>query len=371
MTGQTPSVALLYRMCRRDTLPPVLLLYGESGTGKTTMGRIVGSAPHCEAGPGPARSWPCGRCDSCLAVADGGHPWVHEVDAASNGTVDKVREIRARASYGGPLMFILDEAHAMSPAGSEALLKGLEEPGARVVFALITTQPGRIPGTVAGRCSPYPFRPLPAGLILARLAHVREAEGIEAEDELLAAIAESARGRMRDALMKLDQMASAGIGDLGSWQELTGEADFAPGLLAAAADGDSPAMYAALDAALAAYGDPSYAASELVRCLVDVLKLTQGGESTVQGPALAARQGLADRLGSARVIAAMTVLWELQTRVRLEDRRAALSVALAMISRKLCQLPPGQAPMLRGEAGVSAEQLRSVLGGRHESRSQG
>jgi len=372
MLGQSPSVALLFLMAKRGTVPGALLFYGESGCGKTTMARILGAALHCEAGPGPAKAWPCGACEDCLAVADSRHPYVHEVDAASNGTVDKVREIRARAGYGTGgeyLLFILDEAHGTSGPGIDALLKTLEEPEERVIFVLVTTQPGRLPVTAVNRCSPYPFRPLEPDVILRRLVMVRQAEGIDAEDELLAAIAESARGRMRDALMKLDQMASAGIGSAESWRELTGETDFAPGLLEAAADGDHPAMYAALRAALSAYGDAAYVTAEIVRCLADVDVLSQGGAISARGLALAARQGLADRLGAARAVAAMEELWRLQTRVRVEDRAAGLTLALAMVSRRLCQLPPGSGPMLPGGGQqASIEQLADVLGGRHATK---
>jgi DNA polymerase-3 subunit gamma/tau len=366
VAGQKPAVALLYLMCKRGTVPGGMLFYGERGCGKTTMARIVAKALNCEARPGPAASWPCGTCVSCLAVDNDTSPDVEELDAASNGTVDQVRAIRTRAYYGavggGRKVYIIDEAHGLSAAAFESILKILEEPPPGVVFILITTQFASIPRTVRSRCSPFRFDPLPVGVIRDRLVSICQAEGLAAEPALLTAVAEAAGGGMRDAVMRLDQVSSVGISSLELWRELTGETDFAPALLTAAADGDYPAMYEALARALVSYGDAGHVARQLVLALRDLLVLSCGGCIAAQGEALAARQALAARLGGARAHAAMAVLWDLHARVRLDDRDTALTLALAMVARKLA--PREQAAPIAPGGGerASVEFMRETLG---------
>ena len=368
VAGQKPTVALLYLMAKRRSVPPGLLLYGERGSGKTTMGRIVGRALNCEAEPGPARSWPCGKCPSCAAVADGTFPDVEEIDAASNGGVDEARALRERALYGPSVgrcrVFVIDEAQSMTAQAFEVYLKIFEEPPPDTVFILVTTEPDSIPKTIRSRLSLFRFRPLPPQVILARLREVCEAEGFGTEPELLAAIAEMARGAMRDALVMLDQVASAGIATLAMWRELTGEGDFAPVVLAAAADGDYPAMYAALDDAMASLGDPAHVARELGGCLRDLLVLGCGGEIARQGEALAARRELAARVGVARAHAALGELWSLLSKVRADDREAGLSLAAAMIARRLCpEALEDRAPIAAGGGEpASLSYIRSVVG---------
>jgi DNA polymerase III subunit gamma/tau len=364
VAGQKPSVALLYLMCKRGTVPTGMLFHGQYGGGKTTMARIVAKALNCEAESRSAKSWPCSICASCKAVDDGTHPDVDEIDAASNGSVAEMRDIRERAFYGaamgGRKVYIIDEAHGLSGAAFESSLKILEEPPPGVVFILVTTQPDNVPGTVRSRCSPFRFDPLTVPVIRDRLARICQAEEFAAEPDLLTAIAESARGSMRNAVVRLDQVASVGIGSLAMWRELTGETDFAPGLLAAAADGDFDVMYAAQARALAACGDPGQVARELVSCLRDLLVLSCGAQITASGEALTARQGLADRLGAARVHAAMTVLWDLHARVRAADRETALTLALAVVARKLGQQA---APIADpGARKASIEEIRDALG---------
>lgn len=368
VAGQKPSVALLYLMARRGTVPPGVLLYGERGSGKTSMGRILARALNCEAEPGPAKSWPCGACPSCRAVAGGTSPDVEEVDAASNGSVEMARALRERALYGPAAgrskVFIIDEAHSMTPQAFEVFLKIFEEPPPGVVFILVTTQPDSVPGTIRSRLSQFRFRPLPVPVIRQRLEEVCAAEGLDVEPGLAAAIAEQARGAMRDALVMLDQVTSAGIGSVAMWRELTGEGDFALAVLKAAADGDYPAMYAALDDAVAALGDPARVARELARCCRDLLVLSCGGEAGVQGEALEARRELAARLGAARAHGALRDLWTLLSGVRAEDREAGLSLAAAMIARRLCpEALDAPAPIAAGGGGpASLADIRSIVG---------
>jgi DNA polymerase-3 subunit gamma/tau len=367
VVGQKPPVALLYLMAKRGTVPPGILLYGEHGSGKTSMGRIIGRALNCEAEPGPARLWPCGRCPSCVAVADGTSPDVEEIDAASNGGVEEARALRERALY-GPVagrrrVFVIDEAHSMTPQAFEVYLKIFEEPPPNTVFILVTTQPDSIPRTIRSRLSQFRFRPLPVPVIRERLEMVRAAEGLETEPELLAAIAEMARGAMRDALVMLDQVASAGITSLPMWRELTGEGDFAPVLLKAAADGDYPAVYAALDDAIAALGDPAHVIRELSRCCRDLLVLSCGGDTGLQGAALEARRELAARVGAARAHGALRDLWTLLSGVRPDDREAGLSLAVAMIARRLCpEALEASGPIAGGGEPASLADIRTIVG---------
>jgi DNA polymerase-3 subunit gamma/tau len=364
-SGQRPSVATLFRMAARGTLPDVMLFYGERGCGKTSMARVVAKALNCEAEAGKASETPCGKCPSCEAIARGISPDVIEIDAASNGSVDMVREVVRQASFGtagSRKVYIIDEAHGVSSAGFDAMLKTLEELDGQVVFILCSTRPKSIPQTVRDRCRAgmFKFDALAPVVIRRRLEVICAAEGFAPEPGLLDAIAQAARGGMRDAIMRLEQVAAIGVTSLQMWRELTGETDFAPVLITAAADGDYPALYAGLDKALAA-GDPGVVSSTLIRTLADLLVLaTPGGTIAHAGEALAVREKLAARLGSPRIIAVLAVLWELQARVRTGDPAADLILACSQIARKLCPPPADQGPISTGAS--AAARLRQVLG---------
>ena len=361
VAGQKPSVAVLYRMCQRHSVPGGMLFAGEHGCGKTTMARLVAKALNCESGHQAAGVWPCGTCASCQAITAGTSLDVEELDAASNGTVDQIREVRNRAYYGASpgrfRVFIIDEAHGLSGPGFEALLILLEAPPPGVLFILCTTQPGKVPTTIQSRLMPFRFDPIPVSVIRDRLARICQAEGIAAEPDLLTAIAEAGNGSMRDAVMRLDQVSRVGISTLSMWRELTGESDYAPGLLIAAADGNFPALYAGAELALSRTGDLGRVKDDLVRLLADLQVLTCNGAIAAQGEALAVRRDLALRLGARRIHAAMAVLWELQTRVKVDDREAALMLVLSMVAKRL--MPP-PAPIAAETAGDKVADISAI-----------
>jgi DNA polymerase-3 subunit gamma/tau len=379
VAGQKLAAVPLYRMARLGTVPPALLLAGTRGCGKTSTARILGAALNCESPDQAADRWPCGKCPSCEAVAAGNSLDVIEVDAASNGGVDAVRGLRDLVAYGSPgqwKLVLLDEAHAMSRDAFNALLKILEEPPDRTTFVLLTTEPGKILATVASRCMTFTFRRIPPAMIAERLARICEAEGIGAEPALLAAIADRAGGAMRDAVMLLDQAHCTLVAEgltLGNFEKVFGAGDCVLPVAEAMAAGDYPAVYAALDEAVAQAGDASAVTGSLVSCLADLLVLRCGGAVAAQGAPLAARRALAARLDVSRLTAAMRALWDLQTRVRVEDRPAALKLAAAVVTERLCPglkswpqtAPPGDyaaAVNGNGHAETSLDELRAALG---------
>lgn len=342
VSGQKATIACLRGMAERRDVPSALLFFGAFGSGKTTSARILAAALNCE-----AESRPCGACPSCKAIAAGNSLDVHEVDAASNGTVEKVREICDLVQYGPAghwRVVIFDEAQSMSRDAVNHLLKTLEEPPPYVVFVLVTTERGKLLPTAPSRCIPFAFTRLPAAAVAARLRQVADAEHIDVEDELLAHLAAKANGAMRDALNYLEQASILKIRTLAGWRELNSELDFAPALLSAAVSGSHARLYAELDTALLTCSDYSELVRQLCFCLRDILVLVSGGRVEHQGEALAARRSLAEEIGAARAVKAMGVLWELQTKFRAEDRIAGLNNAVVMLAERLGatrQPPPG------------------------------
>lgn len=186
------------------------LFSGPRGVGKTTTARLIAMTANCT-GPLPK---PCGECESCLSVRAGSHPDVLEIDAASNNSVDDVRDLREKVSLaamrGGKKIYILDEAHMMSRAAFNALLKTLEEPPPHVIFILATTEPEKIIPTILSRCQHYRFRRLTPEEIAGKLAGLAEREGVRAEPEALHLIGRLADGAMRDGESLLERMLAAG-----------------------------------------------------------------------------------------------------------------------------------------------------------------
>jgi len=212
VVGQQHVVRTLRNAVEQGKVHHAYLFVGSRGTGKTSMAKILARSLNCERG-GPTVS-PCGECESCLTIAAGSSVDVIEMDAASNRSVDDVRDLRERVAYapagGRWKVYILDEAHMLTKEAWNAFLKTLEEPPPNTVFVLATTEAHRVMVTIADRCQRFDFQRPSLEQISEVLERVAAAEGIEVDDGAVATIARAAGGSFRDALGTLDQLVSFG-----------------------------------------------------------------------------------------------------------------------------------------------------------------
>jgi len=206
LIGQDAMVTTLGNAIKRDRLAHAFLLTGVRGVGKTSTARLIAKALNCEKGP---TIDPCNVCEACVAIAEGRHMDVIEMDAASNTGVDDVREIIEAVRYSAVSarykVYIIDEVHMLSKNAFNALLKTLEEPPPHVKFLFATTEVSKVPVTVLSRCQRFDLRRISADLLARHFGMVVKAEGVKAEDEALALIAHAAEGSVRDGLSILDQ----------------------------------------------------------------------------------------------------------------------------------------------------------------------
>ncbi len=296
VAGQDHVTRTLMNALAQNRIAHGYILSGHRGIGKTTIARIVAMALNCrtaigtDARPTPE---PCGVCDSCTEIRSGSAVDVIEIDAATNRGIDEIRELRDAARYAPARdrykIYILDEAHQITEAAFNALLKTLEEPPAHVIFMMATTQPEDIPQTIRSRCQHFSFHAVKFDDILAQLKMIAGQENVVAEDDALALLAEAGDGSMRDALSIMDQaIASAPTEDgkaalsAAQIRELMGSVPNAvfERLLEAVAQGQSAALMEQINLLLNAGHSPSSLARQMVRYLRNTLMAKLGGEQT-------------------------------------------------------------------------------------------
>jgi DNA polymerase-3 subunit gamma/tau len=289
--GQDHVTEPLSQALRTGRLHHAYLFSGPRGCGKTSSARILARSLNCVKGPTPD---PCGECESCIALApDGpGSIDVIEIDAASHGGVDDARDLRERAFF-APVssrfkVYVIDEAHMVSTAGFNALLKLVEEPPEYVKFVFATTEPEKVLGTIKSRTHHYPFRLIPPGILRPYLEQLCVAEGVTVQPTVFPLVVRSGGGSARDSLSVLDQLI-AGAGPEGVTYAravaLLGVTDVAliDEMCDALAAGDGAAAYATIDRVAEAGHDPRRFAGDLLERLRDLIVLQQVPDAASKG----------------------------------------------------------------------------------------
>ncbi|HKW17879.1 MAG TPA: DNA polymerase III subunit gamma/tau [Terriglobales bacterium] len=272
--GQEHVTRTLKNAIEQGRIAHGYIFSGHRGIGKTTVARILAMALNCRSADRPVPE-PCGVCDSCTEIRAGNSVDVIEIDAATNRGIDEIRELREAARYRPARdrfkVYILDEAHQITDAAFNALLKTLEEPPGHVIFMLATTQPEDIPQTIRSRCQHFSFRAVKFEQIVEQLRDLCAREGIQADDNALALLAEAGDGSMRDALSILDQAIASSQGGLSAEQvrQLIGVAPSSvlEEIMQAVARSSSEEVLQAVDRLLSEGQNPVHFARQLVRFL--------------------------------------------------------------------------------------------------------
>ena len=355
VVGQQHIVSTLEHAITEGRLSHAYLFCGPRGTGKTTMARILAKALLCRnaeaaRAEGASGCMPDGTCEECELIAEGNHPDVYELDAASRTGVDNVREEIINSVNFAPVrgkykIYIIDEVHMLTTAAFNALLKTLEEPPAHVIFVLCTTDPQKILETILSRCQRFDFHRIGNEDIEHRLSYVCEQEGFDYDDEALAIVARHAKGGMRDALSTLEQLSVFGNGAVHAddARSLLGEvSDQILGEFARAiADRDVAELYGLIRAQVEEGNDLLELTRDLVAHVRDVYvacvagaraELFEGGAE--QAEALAAEAAAFGEHPADRLARVLTVLDDAALEMRgASDVRLVLEIACTRLTR--------------------------------------
>ncbi|MER6372102.1 DNA polymerase III subunit gamma and tau, partial [Streptomyces mirabilis] len=289
--GQEHVTDPLQQALRNNRVNHAYLFSGPRGCGKTTSARILARCLNCEQGPTPT---PCGECQSCRDLARNGPGSIDviEIDAASHGGVDDARDLREKAFFGPASsrykIYIIDEAHMVTPAGFNALLKVVEEPPEHLKFIFATTEPEKVIGTIRSRTHHYPFRLVPPGTLRGYLGEVCGHEGIPVEDGVLPLVVRAGAGSVRDSMSVMDQLLAGASTDGVTYAMATSllgytDASLLDSVVEAFAAGDGAVAFEIVDRVIEGGNDPRRFVADLLERLRDLVILAAVPDAAEKG----------------------------------------------------------------------------------------
>lgn len=350
VVGQPHVTPVLRAFVDKGKPPPVVILAGVAGTGKTSSARIYAAALNC---PNVTKGNPCGTCEACVSIQEGASDAVIEIDAASHGGVAEIRSIRDMCMYAHSLewrVIIIDEAQALSGSAFKALLKIMEEPPENTVFLLLTTEPETIPKPVKSRAASFELRSVPLVEVAKRVQKVAKAENFPISPVLSARIAQTTDGHLRDAIMELDKCIQTGITEDADYLALTKQIDVSLEIIACAVYNDLGGALAKVDYFFSATSDLKKFLDQLLTSIVSLSKAYVGVPS---------RSGvveLAHMVSRDSVIEAYNVLWEAYLNVKASHNPKVIAqmVATKLVATMATHEPQKVEP-------VVAEQPQTIL----------